>query len=200
MSKKLYPCMICEKRYKEIEEAEVCERRHDALAPHGTLRALKARTCAFCDHDPCQCATSRPKVLAPEALLRLGALTIEAESSDALEKLLDQQKAAYEAAFLERGVGALITALRDRDRLLANQGRQIVDGRAAGRLLREFMRAALYQAEGRPQIEAAEQAIRRLGGEQADARQLKLHGSTLGPLEKPEVVAEGLADGTRKAR
>ena len=27
--KKLYPCMVCEKRYAEIEQAEVCERRHD---------------------------------------------------------------------------------------------------------------------------------------------------------------------------
>jgi hypothetical protein len=28
--KKLYPCMVCEKRYAEIEQAEVCERKHDA--------------------------------------------------------------------------------------------------------------------------------------------------------------------------
>ncbi len=25
---KLYPCMLCEKRYAELEEAEVCERSH----------------------------------------------------------------------------------------------------------------------------------------------------------------------------
>lgn len=27
--KKLYPCMLCEKRYSEMEEAEVCERSHE---------------------------------------------------------------------------------------------------------------------------------------------------------------------------
>lgn len=26
--KKLYPCFVCEKRYAEIEEAEVCEQSH----------------------------------------------------------------------------------------------------------------------------------------------------------------------------
>lgn len=26
--KRLYPCFICEKRYAEIEDAEVCERSH----------------------------------------------------------------------------------------------------------------------------------------------------------------------------
>ena len=30
MSKKLFPCMLCEKRYAEIEEAEVCEQSHKA--------------------------------------------------------------------------------------------------------------------------------------------------------------------------
>ena len=28
MAKKLWPCMICEKRYEELEQAEVCERSH----------------------------------------------------------------------------------------------------------------------------------------------------------------------------
>ena len=28
MPKRLYPCFLCEKRYAEIEEAEVCERSH----------------------------------------------------------------------------------------------------------------------------------------------------------------------------
>ena len=27
--KKLYPCFVCEKRYAEIEQAEVCEQSHD---------------------------------------------------------------------------------------------------------------------------------------------------------------------------
>jgi hypothetical protein len=28
MGKKQYPCMLCEKLYAEIEQAEVCERSH----------------------------------------------------------------------------------------------------------------------------------------------------------------------------
>ena len=28
MSKKQYPCFLCEKLYAEIEDAEVCERSH----------------------------------------------------------------------------------------------------------------------------------------------------------------------------
>lgn len=158
-------------------------------------------TCAFCEGDPCTCYSPEPpKVLAPEALLRLGALTLQSEQSAAVEQLLDEQELAYQIALEKYGPRGLITALRDRDRLLLNQGRQMADGRTAGRLLREFMRAALYTAGGKPQIEAAEAAIRRLGGEEADARQLKLHGSTLGPLASPEQVAERLADGTQKQR
>jgi hypothetical protein len=29
MRKKRYPCMLCEKLYAEIEQAEVCEREHE---------------------------------------------------------------------------------------------------------------------------------------------------------------------------
>lgn len=29
MAKKLWPCMVCEKRYAELEQAEACEQRHD---------------------------------------------------------------------------------------------------------------------------------------------------------------------------
>jgi hypothetical protein len=54
--------------------------------------------------------------------------------------------------------------------------------------------------QGQAQIEAAEGVIRRLGGEPSDLRQLKLHGSTLGPLESPERVAGELASGERKQR
>lgn len=35
--KKLYPCMLCEKRYAEIEEAEVCERSHASRDPRERL-------------------------------------------------------------------------------------------------------------------------------------------------------------------
>ena len=200
MATKHFICMVCEKRYHELEEAEICEARHDADARLDAEEALRATTCAFCAGDPCRCTDGRPKVLAPEALMRLGALTLQTERSDAVEQQLSDQQIAYEEALRLHGPQGLITALLERDRLLLNQGRQMADGRMAGRLLREFMRAALYTAGGKPQIEAAEAAIKRLGGEEADARQLKLHGSTLGPLEAPERVAEQLASGEKKSR
>ncbi len=159
-----------------------------------------AEVCAFCEGDPCRCPDGRPKILPPEQLLRLGALTLQTEQSAAVEAHLDDQRIAYEEALRIHGPQGLITALLERDRVLLNQGRTLADQRAASRLLREFMRGALYSAGGKPQIEAAEAAIRRLGGEEADARQLKLHGSTLGPLEEPAVVAEQLASGERKER
>jgi hypothetical protein len=28
MAKKQWPCMVCEKCYSELEQAEVCERKH----------------------------------------------------------------------------------------------------------------------------------------------------------------------------
>lgn len=32
MAKKPWPCMVCEKRYAELEQAEVCEQSHDKKA------------------------------------------------------------------------------------------------------------------------------------------------------------------------
>lgn len=70
----------------------------------------------------------------------------------------------------------------------------------AGKLLREFMRAALQKADHQ-QLRAVgdatktgkiEEVLELLGAEPADARQLKLHGSTLGPLESPEEQREKL--------
>jgi hypothetical protein len=33
MAKKLWPCMVCEKRYAELEQAEVCEQSHTPQPP-----------------------------------------------------------------------------------------------------------------------------------------------------------------------
>lgn len=200
---KLFPCMTCGTLYEDLEGAEVCEALHKDK-PLPSWPPAPRGWCAFCEQttDPCGCKDGRPQpqILAPEAVMRLGALTIQTEQSQAVEHHLDDQRIAYEEALRLHGPQGLITALLERDRLLLNQGRTLADQRAASRLLREFMRGALYTAGGKPQIEAAEAAIKRLGGESADARQLKLHGSTLGPLEAPEQVAEALADGTRKQR
>lgn len=158
--------------------------------------------CAFCDGLPCTCEDGRPappvppSILDPEQLLRLGALTLEAEQSEAVEKLVEQQQEVYQDASREE----LLQALRARDTLLANQGRQLADGRTASRLLREFMRASLYRAGGMPNVQAVQKVIEQFGAEGADARQLRLHGSTLGPLEPPAVVAERLTSGEQKER
>jgi hypothetical protein len=135
-----------------------------------------------------------PKALAPQEILRLGALTLHAEQSEAVEHLLMDQRHIYE----DSSKHDLIEALLARDRALANMGRQVADGRTASRLLREFMRAALYAAEGKADPQVVERALNKLGAEPADARTLKLHGSTLGPLEDPAERAEGLASGRVK--
>jgi hypothetical protein len=162
-----------------------------------------ANVCAFCEGDPCRCfSPPPPKVLSPQEVLRLGALTLQAESSEAVERLLEDQEAAYRVALKRQGPEVLIEALAARDRLLANQGRQIADGRTVSRIAREMVRAALYSTGGRPDAQAVQRAIDSFGGELkvADARQLKLHGSTLGPLADPEKVAEKLVDGSMKER
>lgn len=41
MAKKLYPCMLCERRYAEMEEAEVCERSHTEVERE--VQALRER-------------------------------------------------------------------------------------------------------------------------------------------------------------
>jgi len=160
-----------------------------------------ANPCAFCEGDPCRCVDGRPlppPVLSPQEVLRLGALTLQAESSEAVEKLLENQREVYK----NYPKAALIEALVDRDRLLANQGRQIADGRTVSRIAREMVRAALYSAGGRPDAQAVQRAIESFGGdvEVVDARQLKLHRSTLGPLVSPEQAAAALVEGTLKER
>ena len=195
---RLYPCMICERRYEELEEAELCERRH---AAEQVAQREPPPACAFCDHAPCTCYQAEPpRALPPEELLRLGALTLDAERSEAVEQLLNEQEDRYRLVLRREGPEALIVALRDRDRLLANQGRQLSDGRSATRLLREFLRASLYRAGGVPNVQAIERVLEQFGMEAADAKQLRLHGGTLGPLQPPEQVAEELADGTRRKR
>jgi hypothetical protein len=40
--RKLYPCMVCEKRYAEIEQAEVCEQSH-TKPPVDSLEVVRLR-------------------------------------------------------------------------------------------------------------------------------------------------------------
>lgn len=143
-----------------------------------------------------------PRTLSSQEILRLGALTLQTERSDNLEALITEQRAVYQDTPKDQ----LILALLDRDRQLAQMGRQIADGRTAGRMLREFVRGLLATADMRTlrrvgdatkggQIEGILEA---LGAEPADLRQLGRHGSTLGELEDQEARAGALADGRRK--
>jgi hypothetical protein len=63
------------------------------------------------------------------------------------------------------------------------------------------MRASLNMADGAERRLAVEKVLKEIGAEPADARQIRLHGSTLGPLESPEqqqARQEDLASGKVK--
>ncbi len=141
--------------------------------------------------------TESPKVLTSAQILRLGALTVEQDQLTALGKLLDAQERTYRETLATEGAEPLIAALLDRDTQLAHLGRQVADGKTAGRLLREFMRMALQGSDhasltrigDATKAGKIEEVLGILSGQPADARQLKLHGSTLGALEGPEAAA-----------
>jgi hypothetical protein len=115
-------------------------------------------------------------------LRRLGALTLDADRSDAVEHHVMEQRHAYEDASKDQ----LIETLLDRDRQLLTEGRRLADGTIGGRVLREFMRASLYAADGKANPAMVERVLLTLGAEPADRRQVQRDGSTLGPLEEPE--------------
>lgn len=135
-------------------------------------------------------APAPPAALRPEELLRLGALTLQEEQSEAVEQLVTQQEETYRAILRAKGAEPLIEALLDRDRQLARTGREMASGRTGGRLLREFIRGALQLADYRSvravgdatKTGQIEKILEALGAEPTDLRQLKLHGSTLGEL------------------
>lgn len=132
--------------------------------------------------------------LDPAALQHLGALSLEFEQSEAIDRVVMAQEDTYRQILREQGPEPLIAALLARDRQLAQQGREMADGRSATRLLREVMRGLLQRSD-HAQLRAIGDATKTgtiaaivdtLSGETTDARQLKLHGSTLGPLADPQ--------------
>ena len=134
-----------------------------------------------------------PKALTPQQLHRLGALTLQDERSDAVESLLTDQEAVYRD-MLRRNPEELVTTLLERDRLLANQGRQMADGRMGARLLREFVRGALHLADHASlrrvgdgtKAGSIEKVLEAIGAEPADLRTLRLRGTTLGSEQDEE--------------
>jgi hypothetical protein len=145
---------------------------------------------------------AKPSALTPADLLRLGALTLDQERSQAVEEQLADQKAFYQEASREE----LIAALLERDRHLMHTGRQAADGRMTGRLLRELLRGLLATADMQALRQVGQYAkggqiekiLGMLGAEPADLRDLKLSGTTLGRLEDPEQRAEDLVSGKLK--
>ncbi len=113
-------------------------------------------------------------------LRRLGALTLDTERSEAVEQHVMEQRHAYEDASKDE----LIETLLDRDRQLMVEGRRLADGTVGSRVLREFMRASLYAADGKANPAMVERILLTLGAAPADQRQLKQFGSTLGRIDE----------------
>lgn len=118
--------------------------------------------------------------LNPFLAFEAGKADIELERGVAVELHLVEQKVVYER-FLAAGKGdLLVQALLDRDRVIAQMGREIANGKTGGRLLREFVRAALASAERLQDPQRLQDFLEEaLGAETADRRQLRLKGTTL---------------------
>lgn len=149
---------------------------------------------------------AEPKTLTPTEIRRLGAMQVADIRDDLMEQFCDQQRLTYEQLPKER----LVQLLVERDRGLAAEGRALADGRIQGRLLREFVRgvlnyadhAALRKVGDGTRTGKIEEILKALGAEPTDLRQLRLHGTTLGPEqteEEREAMMHALADGTLKA-
>jgi len=149
-----------------------------------------------------------PKPLSPEEILRRGILSIEEESSEAVERLVTDQQATYREV-LKRpgGQEEILQALLDRDRQLARTGRELATGRAASKMLREFVRGLLHLADhaslravgDATKAGKIEGILEALGAEPADLKTLRQAGTTLGTGEDREARAADLASGRRKS-
>lgn len=146
-----------------------------------------------------------PKPLTPTEIRRIGAMQQVEYRDLAMEQFCDEQRRVYRDLSEEQ----LIELLVERDRSLASEGRALADGRVQGKLLREFVRGVLNYADhaGLRRVGDAtktgkiEEILEALGAEPADLRQLRLHGTTLGPevtKEERELQFNALADGTLK--
>lgn len=130
----------------------------------------------------------KPRTLSPEEIRRIGALQVKQNRDLAMEQFCREQRATY----VQMGKDTLVDLLVERDRGLASEGRALADGRIQGRILREFVRGVLHMAdhaalrriEGDPtKTSLVERLLKAMGAEPADARQLKLHGTTMGSID-----------------
>lgn len=130
------------------------------------------------------------KPLSPQAIRRIGALQVEDIQDATLDVFLESQRVVYE----QTSKADLIETLLERDRTLALEGRQLASGVTGGRLLREFVRGVLAAADRQDfsKTERLERILQALGAEPAEARQLRLHGHTLGV--EAEMVKQRVED------
>lgn len=127
-----------------------------------------------------------PKALDEWALLRLAAVQPGDETylSMADAEHLQGQRRAYQ----EYSKEDLIDELIARDTSAIKRGREVGDGRTAGRLLREFTRAILYTADAADlresqamlaKGESINKVLELLGAEKTPLRDLRVNGGTL---------------------
>lgn len=96
------------------------------------------------------------------------------ERSAAIDQQVGENQVIYEKADRQM----LLDALADRDRTIAQLSRQLADGKMTGNYLRELVRGLLMNADEKT-LAAIERVLALTGAEPADARQLKLKGTTL---------------------
>ncbi len=148
----------------------------EQIDPNTLAAALQADlTDKFPDAQPAPAWTELNPLLAFEA----GKSSIQLDRTAAVEILLVEQKAIYERAG-RADLQLLVQACLDRDRIIAQMGREIAEGKIGGRMLREFVRAALASADRAADPQKLQDFLEKaLGAEPADRRQLKLKGTTL---------------------
>lgn len=137
------------------------------------------------------------KILTPTEVRRIGAMQMADIRDLAMEEFCELQRRTYRQVDHER----LVELLVERDRALAAEGRQLADGRIQGRLLREFVRgvlayadhAALRRVGDATRTGKIEEILLALGAEPTELRQLKRHGTTLGPEVSEEEQAAQMA-------
>lgn len=129
--------------------------------------------------------TPKKPLLSIDQIRRIGAMQIEDLRDYEIDTFLAQQKNEYDHYAKEE----LVEELLRRDKRHCLEGRQLADGRTAGRLLREFVRGLLHTADhatlkqiGDDSSKAGqiEIILKALGAEPGDARQLRLRGHMLG--------------------
>lgn len=137
-----------------------------------------------------------PPALTTTQVRRLGALSVQDEESIQIDNVLADQRNFYESASKEE----LIKTLLERDKTAMLEGRQLARGQIQGNLLREIMRGILLSCDhatlrrigDASKTGQVESILEMLGAEKADARQLKLHGSTLGKLDDASATVQRL--------